>query len=155
MIRDQQALCHELKATHRAWLGDLSEKLAPVRVLEPNVWERSTAVRYLEEEFVPRFRRETSAVDAVVDLLPPAVTVRAWAAGALIKLLRVQLAQLVQMPQSGAVFARVVNEFLRAFECWCGEVEATIGALPAKAVGPDLSRRLEQLPDGADVAVPA
>ena len=146
MIRDQQALCHELKATHRAWRRDLSDKLEAVRVPEPNVWERSSAVRYLEQEFVPRFCREASAVDAATDLLAPAETVRAWAVGELIKLLRVHLVQLVQMPQSGAVFARLVTKLLRAFECWCSEVEAVVGSLPPKAVGPDLIRRFEQLP---------
>jgi len=155
VIRDQHALCCELRATHRAWLQDLSERLATVQVPDATVWDRSNAVRYLEEEFVPRFRREAGAVDAAADLLAPAETVRAWAVGELIKLLRVQLAQLVQMPQSGAIFARLVNKLLRASECWCGEVEAIIGALPAEVVGPDLIRRFEQLPDGADAAVPA
>jgi hypothetical protein len=65
------------------------------------------------------------------------------------------LAGLVALPQRGAAFARLVNKLLRAFEYWCGEAEAVVAALPAEAVGPDLIRRFEQLPDGADATVPA
>ena len=155
MIRDQETLCHELAAAHRAWLRDLSERLAPVRLPDPSVWERSSAARYLEEEFAPRFRRETGAVNAAADRLPTAEAVRLWALGELIEFLRMYLAGLVALPQRGAAFARLVNKLLRAFEYWCGEVEAVVAALPAEAVGPDLIRRFEQLPDGADATVPA
>jgi hypothetical protein len=155
MIRDQEALCHQLEAAHRAWLRDLSERLATVRLPDATVWERSSAVRYLEEEFAPRFRRETGAVNAAADRLPAAEAVRLWALGELIEFLRIHLAGLVPLVQSGAAFARLVTKLLRAFECWCGEVEATVGALPADTVGPDLIGRFEQLPDGTDAAVPA
>jgi uncharacterized membrane protein YccC len=154
MIRNQEALCHELAAAHRAWLRDLSERLATVRLPSSTVWERSSAVRYLEEEFAPRFHREAGAVDAAADRLPAGEAVRVWALGELVEFLRIYLAGLVQLAQSGAAFTRSVNKFLRAFECWCREVEAIVGALPAEAVGPDLIRRFEQLPDGADAAVP-
>ena len=155
MIRDQEALWHELEAAHRAWVRDLSERLGTVRLPDATVWERSSAVRYLEEEFAPRFRREADAVNAAVDQLPTAEAVRVWALGELIDFLRMYLAGLVQLAQSGGTFARLVNKFLRAFEYWCCEVEAIVAALPADAVGPDLIRRFEQLPDGADAAVPA
>lgn len=154
MIRDQEALCHELEAAHRAWLRDLSERLATVRLPEATVWERSSAVRYLEEEFAPRFRREAGAVNAAANRLPPAEAVRVWALAELIEFLRMYLAGLVPLGQTGPAFARLVNKLLRAFEYWCGEVEAIVGALPAGAVGPDLIRRFEQLPDGADAAAP-
>ena len=155
MIRDQEALCHELEAAHRAWLRDLSGRLATVRLPDATVWERSSAVRYLEEEFAQRFRREAGAVNAAADRLPTAEGVRVWALGELIEFLRMYLAGLVPLVQSGPAFARLVNKLLRAFEYWCGEVEAIVAALPAEAVGPDLIRRFEQLPDGADATVPA
>lgn len=154
MIRDQEALCHELEAAHRAWLRDLSDRLATVRLPDATVWERSSGVRYLEEEFAPRFRREAGAVNAAADRLPTAEAVRLWALGELIEFLRMYLAGLVPLVQSGPAFARLVNKLLRAFEYWCGEVEAIVAALPAEAVGPDLIRRFAQLPDGADAAVP-
>ena len=154
MIRDQKALCHELAATHRAWLRDLSERLATVRLPSATVWERSSAVRYLEEEFAPRFRREARAVNAAVERLAAEEAVRVWALGELIDFLRMYLVGLVQLAQSGAAFARLVTKLLRAFEYWCREVEAIVAALPAEAVGPDLIRRFEQLPDGVDAAVP-
>jgi hypothetical protein len=154
MIQDQEALCHELAGAHRAWLRDLSERLATVRLPSSTVWERSSAVRYLEEEFAPRFRREAGAVNAAADRLPAAEGVRVWALGELIDFLRMYLVGLVQLAQSGAAFARLVTKLLRAFEYWCREVEAIVGALPAEAVGSDLIHRFEQLPDGADAAVP-
>jgi len=154
MIRDQKALCHELAATHRAWLRDLSERLATVRLPSATVWERSSAVRYLEEEFAPRFRREARAVNAAVERLAAEEAVRVWALGELIDFLRMYLVGLVQLAQSGAAFARLVTKLLRAFEYWCREVEAIVAALPAEAVGPDLIRRFEQLPDGVDAALP-
>ena len=153
MIRDQEALCHILEVAHRAWLRDLSDRLATVRLPDASVWEHSSAARYLEEEFAPRFRREAGAVNAVADRLPPAEAVRLWALGELIEFLRIYLAGLVQLAQSGAAFARLANKLLRAFECWCGEVEAIVAALPAEVVGPDLIRRFEQLPDGADMVM--
>jgi hypothetical protein len=154
MIRDQKALCHELAATHRAWLRDLSERLSTVRPPSATVWERSSAVRYLEEEFAPRFRREARAVNAAVERLAAEEAVRVWALGELIDFLRMYLVGLVPLAQSGAAFARLVTKLLRAFEYWCREVEAIVAALPAEAVGPDLIRRFEQLPDGVDAAVP-
>ena len=154
MIRDQKALCHELAAAHRAWLRDLSERLATVRLPSATVWERSSAVRYLEEEFAPRFRREVGAVNSAVERLAAEEAVRVWALGELIDFLRMYLVGLVQLAQSGAAFARLVTKLLRAFEYWCREAEAIVAALPAEAVGPDLIRRFEQLPDGADAAVP-
>jgi hypothetical protein len=81
--------------------------------------------------------------------------VRVWALGELIDFLRMYLVGLVQLAQSGAAFARLVTKLRRAFEYWCREVEAIVGALPAEAVGSDLIHRFEQLPDGADAAVPA
>jgi hypothetical protein len=118
------------------------------------VWERSSAVRYLEEEFAPRFRREAGAVNAAADRLPAGEAVRLWALGELIDFLRMYLVGLVQVAQSGAAFARLVTKLLRAFEYWCREVEAIVSALPAEAVGSDLIHRFEQLPDGADAAMP-
>jgi hypothetical protein len=155
MIRDRETLCRKLAEAHRRWLHDLSGRLAAVRSPDASTWERSTAVRYLEEEFVPRFRRESRAVSAVADRLSPAEANRVWVADELIRLLRIQLGQLLHVADSGVVFARLIGKLLRAFECWCGEVEALVAALPAEAVGSEPIGRFERFPDGADAAVSA
>ena len=153
MIRNKKAFCHELREAHQLWLRELSGRLSAVRIPDNSAWEPAAAVRYLEEEFIPRFRRQTSAVSATAEqLLSPKAT-SVWALTELIKLLRLQLAQLVHLAESGAAFARVTMKFLRAFECWCDEIDALVGALPDDAFRPELINRFERFPDGAGAAI--
>jgi hypothetical protein len=155
MIRNRKAFCRELAEVHQLWLRDLSDKLSAVRSPDNSAWERAIAIRYLEEEFVPRFRRHTSAVNLAAEQLPSPDTTRVWVVTELIKLLRLQLTQLVHLAESGAAFARVIMKLLRAFQCWCDEVDALIEVLPDDAFGPELIHRFEQLPNGAGATVTA
>ena len=155
MIRNRKAFCRELAEIHQLWLRDLSDKLSPVRSPDNSAWDRATAVRYLEEEFVPRFRRHTSALNLAAEQLPSPDTTRVWVVTELIKLLRLQLTQLVHLAESGATFARVIMKLLRAFQCWCDDVDALMEALPDDAFGSELILRFEQRPNGAAAAISA
>jgi hypothetical protein len=155
MIRNKQAFCRKLAEIHQLWLRNLSDRLSAVRSPDNSAWERATAVRYLEEEFIPRFRRHTRAVNLAAEQLPSPDTTRVWAVTELIKLLRLQLTQLVHLAESGAAFARVTMKLLRAFQCWCDEVDALVEVLPDDAFGPEFIHRFEQLPDGAGAVLSA
>jgi hypothetical protein len=133
---DRETHFPQLAETHRAWLQELSERLSTVCSPEADDWDRSIAVRYLEEEFVPRFRREARAIDAAAQGPPAVETMRVWAVTELLKLLRVQLIQLFHSAEGGVGFARLTAKLLRAFECWCNEVEAVVTAVPAEGIGP-------------------
>jgi hypothetical protein len=152
MIRNRKAFCRELAEVHQLWLRDLSDRLSAVRSPDNSAWERAAAVRYLEEEFVPRFRRHTSAVNLAAEQLPSPDRTRVWVVTALIKLLRLQLTQLVHLAESGAAFAGVIMKLLRAFQCWCDEVNAMVEVLPDDAFGPELIHRFEELRKGAGAA---
>lgn len=149
MISNKKAFWRELAETHQLWLADLSEKLSAVRSPDNSAWERATAVRYLEEEFVPRFRRHAGAVNVTAERLVSPNSTRVWALTELIKLLRLQLTQLVHLAESGAAFARVIMKLLRAFQCWCDDIDALMSALPDDAFGPELINRFAQVPDGS------
>jgi hypothetical protein len=155
MIRNKKAFCRELAETHQLWVRELSERLSVVRSPDNSAWERAAAVRYLEEEFIPRFRRHSSAVNMEAEQLPSPEATRVWAVAELVKLLRLQLTQLVHLGESGAAFARVIMKLLRAFQSWCDEIDALIATLPDDALGPELIHRFEQFPDGAGAAISA
>jgi hypothetical protein len=81
MIRNKKAFCRELAETHQLWVRELSERLSVVRSPDNSAWERAAAVRYLEEEFIPRFRRHSSAVNMAAEQLPSPEATRVWARG--------------------------------------------------------------------------
>jgi hypothetical protein len=155
MIQNKKAFCRELAETHQLWVRELSERLSVVRSPDNSAWERAAAVRYLEEEFIPRFRRHSSAVNMEAEQLPSPEATRVWAVAELVKLLRLQLTQLVHLGESGAAFARVIMKLLRAFQSWCDEIDALIATLPDDTLGPELIHRFEQFPDGAGAAISA
>jgi len=58
-----------------------------------------------------------------------------------------QLIQLFHSADGGVAFARLTAKLLRAFECWCNEVEAVLAALSADRDRPD--ERLFRFPSAA------
>jgi hypothetical protein len=46
-------------------------------------------------------------------------------------------------------------KLLRAFQCWCDDVDALMEALPDDAFGSELILRFEQRPNGAAAAISA
>jgi hypothetical protein len=71
-------------------------------------------------------------------------------AGELLQALELRLAELGRMPRTCPEFMSAAAGYRRAFDYWCRDVEAFVGALSSAMVPAELLARLE-LPEEAPV----
>ena len=88
----------------------------------------------------------------IVIRVPPANAGHVWALGELLECLRAYLIDGVRIAQSGTVFAGAADKFVKAFECWCQEVESAVGPLTWARLTETEARQLEQRPSAAQAA---
>ena len=105
-----------------AWGETIAAAVAPACTSSASVWERTHAVRELEQLFLPRFRAESARIAAGEARLGHRDRERLWAAGRLVAALHADLAEDARVPFRGAAFAASMAAFLRALDHWCAEV---------------------------------
>jgi hypothetical protein len=128
--RDDAAILQPLiRRRHAAWAGELDAALAGVRAAEPGLWDRWTAVRHLEGEFLAELRREREAAEALGAALPPAQRDRLWACGECLELMVRYLHETGGAPDGMRAFQTALEKLDRAFLCWRRELEQALGPL--------------------------
>ena len=118
---------------------------------DAGIWTRWAAVRLLEEEVRPCLQVERELVEAVGSRLGRASAEHLWTTGELLHALEFRLAELGRLPRTCPEFTSTAAKYRRAFDYWCRDVEAFVGALPSAAVPPELLARFELLEQGRTV----
>jgi hypothetical protein len=112
---------------------------------DAGVWARWAAVKVLEDELRPALQAERELVEAVGNRLSRASVEHLWMAGELLQALELRLAELGRMPRTCPEFMSAAAGYRRAFDYWCRDVEAFVGALSSATVPAELLARLELL----------
>lgn len=108
------------------WRGEVADAVAGARRPDASVWERSHAVRALEQILVPRLSEERLRMAVLSELLDRRTRERIWVAGELVERLYRTLVDEVRLPLRGAEFASDLDALLRAMTCWCEESERAL-----------------------------
>jgi hypothetical protein len=149
VITSEDTLDTVLSPGHDAWVEEARRLLVPSAA---GAWERWTVIQWLNEGFADRFVVER----ALVRELRPLMTRREEdildAGEDRIIRLRLALDRTARRRGDQAEFALLADEFLRALELWCAEVELAGRRVRERMLTPDGRRALREL-EGAGLRV--
>lgn len=130
----EQPLDSVLRPIHEGWLADARRYLDPA--LEPGAefWTRWAAVRYLNDEFLDRFRWERALVDELRAFLPEDASERLRQEDARLARLRLEVDRIGRRRGTAAEVAATSRDFLEQLALWCAEIEAAAGAIPRESL---------------------
>ena len=118
---------------------------------DAGIWTRWAAIKVLEDELRPWLQAERELVEAVGSRLGRASAEHLWVTGELLHALELRIADLGRMPRTCPEFVSAAARYRRAFDYWCRDVEAFVGALSIAAVPPELLARFQLLEQGRAV----
>lgn len=144
-VQADETLDLVLSPTHDAWVEEARQLLVPAATPDAPFWDRWSVVRYLNDQFLERFKVER----ALVSEIRPFVTIhemdRLEAGGERVARLHLALDRIGRRRGTAAEFAAMTTEFLKALELWCAEIELAGGRVHRDTLPVEARRMLEQL----------
>ena len=144
-MRTDETLSAVLSPTHEVWIEEARQLLVPAVARDATFWERWSAVRYLNDQFLERFNAER----ALVVELRPFVTAREMemlvVGGERVAGLRLELDRVGRRGGTAAQFAPLIAEFLKALEPWWTEIELAAARVQPAALPSEARRYLSCL----------
>ena len=144
-LQAEETLDTVLGPTHDAWIEEARQLLVPATTPVAPFWDRWSVVRYLDDQFLARFRVER----ALLGELRPFITVREMdrleSGGERVARLHLALDQIGRRRGTAAEFASVTTEFLKALELWCVEIELAGARVRRDTLSVEAQRMLEHL----------
>lgn len=145
-----------LSSAHDQWFEQVHTHVGPATDSTAVFWDRWTAARYLDDEFVVRFRLEWELVSTMTDLLEPKVGAQLIAQAARIERIRARIARNGSRRGTGAVVSDDVATLVRDLWGWCARIERTAADIGWETLPPRAQRLLHRLaafaPPGAPVS---
>jgi hypothetical protein len=141
-----------LSPAHDAWVEEVRRYLVPSAEPGAQFWDRWTTVRYLDDQFVDRFRLESDLLDELAVCVPAAEMAKLRGAAERVALLRLDLDRIGRRRGAAAEFTVKAVEFLHALELWCAELEFATHRVEVAALPPEGDRILAHLYAGVSVA---
>lgn len=139
------ALARALAAAHRRWLQEAREFLGPAAARRADFWSRWGAVRYLEDEFESRSRREAKLVRALAPFLAPEDAGRLAAYGDSLDRMRDALRDLGSRRGTAGGMAVLARHCLELLQLWCGELEQAAAGVEWDALPDEVRRAVAEL----------
>jgi hypothetical protein len=134
-----------LSPAHDVWIEEAQQFLLPATAADAPFWDRWSAVRYLNDQYVDRHRAER---DLVAELRP-FVSSREFEmlleGEARIAQLRLALDRVGRQRGTAVEFGYVAAELLRALELWCAEIELAGSHVAAEALPVEARQALDNL----------
>ncbi|HEX3275750.1 MAG TPA: hypothetical protein VHR43_12895 [Gemmatimonadales bacterium] len=149
VIMSENTLDAVLSPSHDAWVEEARHLLHPAARSDTG-WERWTVVRWLNEGFEHRFLAERALVNELRPLMTPREEDMLDASEDRIARLRLGLDRVARRRGGPAEFAALADEFLRALEIWCAEVELAGRRVREWSLTSDGRRALRLLEGGAE-----
>jgi hypothetical protein len=144
-LQAEETLDAVLGPTHDAWIEEARQLLVPATTPVAPFWDRWSVVRYLDDQFLARFRVER----ALLSELRPFVTIhemdRLESGGEQVARLQLALDRIGRRRGTAAEFAALTTEFLQALELWCVEIELAGARVHRDTLPADAQRMLEHL----------
>ncbi len=131
-VATSESLLPRLREWHHQFLAEVQAHIGVARSPEAKPWDRWTAVRYLETDFLLGFRREIDALQSLAGDVSPPLDVPEDAAT--VEELRERVYDLVRTAGTAEESAAVMNQFYHALCGWCEDAEAQFGGLDVRAV---------------------
>jgi hypothetical protein len=134
-----------LSATHDIWVEEARQFLLPATVSDAPFWERWSAVRYLNDQFIDRYDAERELLAELRPFVPVQRSEMLAMGGERVAELRLALDRVGRRRGTAAEFARAAAEFLGALELWCAELELAGSRVQLDALPPEAHRILGYL----------
>ena len=129
-----QPLEAALRPTHAAWLKEAHRFLDPALNIPAESWTRWAAVRYLNDEFLDRFRWELALVDELHPFLTAETSERLRCERARLARLRLEVDRIGRRRGTAAEVAGAARDLLEQLALWCTEIEAAAGGIPSETL---------------------
>ena len=123
-----------LRPIHVGWLEEAHRFLDPALNPRAEFWTRWAAVRYLNDEFLARFRWELALVDELHPFLTADTSERLRCERARLARLRLEIDRIGRRRGTAAEMAAATRGLLEQLALWCAEIEAAAGAIPREAL---------------------
>jgi hypothetical protein len=138
-------LCTVLRDIHHRWMSDTLRWLAPTLSASADVWDGWSAVRYINDQFDRKYRRQRTLAKAMLPLLRPGDTFRLRSTTVELELMRRHLNRVAGRQQMTEVVAAASCHFLELLAAWCGELQRVTRGLNRDDVPPQGQRALARL----------
>jgi hypothetical protein len=143
--RSAPTLCTVLRDIHHRWMSDTLRWLAPTLSANADFWDGWSAVRYINDQFDRKYRRQRTLVKAILPLLRPADTFRLQSTTVELELMRRHLNRVAGRCQMTEVVAAASCHFLELLAAWFGELQRVTQGLNRDDVPPQGQRALARL----------
>ena len=141
----EQPLEEALRPVHNAWIAEARCFLEPALETGADFWTRWGSVRYLDDDFRERYRRERALVEELHSFLPPAEAVRLMQGADRIFQLRLELDRVGRRRGTSSEVAAATRDLLTQLGVWCAEIELATAGLTRESLTPEGAVLLEQL----------
>jgi hypothetical protein len=150
-----ETLSAMLSPAHDVWIEEARQFILPATVADASFWERWSAVRYLNDQFLDRFTAERMLLAELRPFVATRETEMFAAGGDRVAELRLALDRVGRRRGTAAEFARVALKLLEALELWCAGVELSTAHLQPDALPSEARRVLGYLVTAPRVCWPA
>ncbi len=134
-----------LSPVHDAWVEEVRRFLIPATTPTAPFWDRWSVVRYLNDQFLERFGWERALVAELRPFVPQRDMDTLWTGAERVARLRLALDRIGRRRGTAGEFALVTDEFLKALQLWCAEIELVARRIERDALAEEGERILAHL----------
>lgn len=134
-----------LVSVHDRWLEQVRTFMAPATVATAGFWDRWSATRFLNDQFLDHFNLERTFLTAIVHLLDQKDQARLTEQAIHIENLRVMIDRVGRQRGTGSIVADEAAELVRDLSIWCAEMELAVAELRRDMLPPRVAVLLDHL----------
>jgi hypothetical protein len=134
-----------LSPVHDGWVEQVRLFLIPATTSDAPFWDRWSAVRYLNDQFLTHFALQRTLLTELRPLIGPHQLDGIEAGAERVARLRLGLDRIGRRRGTAAEFALMADELLAALELWCAEIELAVRHVDAGHLPEDGARILALL----------
>jgi hypothetical protein len=134
-----------LSPMHDGWVEEVRRFLVPATTPNAPFWDRWSAVRYLNDQFLAHFTMQRTLLAELRPLIQPHHLDGIEAGTERVARLRLSLDRIGRRRGTAAEFALMADELLAALELWCAEIESAVRHVDAEHLPEDGARILALL----------
>ncbi|MGH7499388.1 MAG: hypothetical protein ACREL3_11130 [Gemmatimonadales bacterium] len=141
-----------LASVHDRWLDQVRAFVEPATIATAGFWDRWSATRYLDDQFLDHFRLERSFLASIAHLINAGSAASlAWQA-AYIERICARINDVGRQRGTGATVAAAAGDLVRDLSIWCAEMELAVAELWRSMLSPQTNAILDHLIVSAGLA---
>ncbi|MEO7986785.1 MAG: hypothetical protein ABI766_09655 [Gemmatimonadales bacterium] len=134
-----------ISSAHDQWFEQVHTHVGPATDSGADFWDRWSAARYLNDEFVLRFRLEWELLSSMTDVLESKAEAQLIAQAARIERVRARIARNGGRRGTGAIVSDDVATLVRDLWGWCARIERAVADVGWDILPPRAQRLLDRL----------